>query len=263
MSGEQLTSWQPLFEEKNLQYQYVDTQGATSTIILSECRFEGVDIFSAHSKQEREVRMIEYQQKPLLSLYFSLEGCCGAYQSQRHKHYPLKDHQHTVSYAPQFDGYYTIESPSVRNFGIVLTESFFQKLMVDDQQGLQRFWEKAQAGKVADLTEEAMPITAEQFSLIRQMQQCGYSGQMKQLFYEAKIIELFLLQVQQAQTLHRVQSDQNVWRDKDKLYAARDFLKEHLFEPFTLLEVARSCGLNDFKLKKEFKQLFGTTVFGY
>ncbi len=263
MRDKQLTSRLPLLEGQNRQYQYVDKQGAISTISVDEYRFAGVNVFSVHSRQEREVRVVEYQDRPVLNLYFSLEGRCESYQSQRDKNYPVKDRQHTVSYAPRSDGYYTLQSPGMRTFGVALTESFFQRLMVDDQQGLQRFWEKVQAGKVADLTEKAMPVTPEQLFLIREMQQSAYSGQMKQLFYEAKIVELFLLQVQQAERLSYVKPDQHWLKDKDKLYAARDFLGEHLFEPITLLQVARSCGLNDFKLKKGFKELFGTTVFGY
>lgn len=31
----------------------------------------------------------------------------------------------------------------------------------------------------------------------------------------------------------------------------------------TLIELSRLIGLNDYKLKKGFKEMFGTTVFGY
>jgi AraC family transcriptional regulator, transcriptional activator of the genes for pyochelin and ferripyochelin receptors len=34
-------------------------------------------------------------------------------------------------------------------------------------------------------------------------------------------------------------------------------------EPPSLLTLARQVGLNDFKLKRGFRQVFGTTVFGY
>lgn len=36
-----------------------------------------------------------------------------------------------------------------------------------------------------------------------------------------------------------------------------------MFDPLTLSGIARDAGLNEFMLKKGFKELFGLTVFGY
>jgi AraC-like DNA-binding protein len=51
--------------------------------------------------------------------------------------------------------------------------------------------------------------------------------------------------------------------DVEKIYEAKSFVERHLNEPCSLLELSRHVGINDFKLKKEFKEIFGTTVFGY
>jgi AraC-like DNA-binding protein len=263
MSDPQTTSKRPFSEENNRTFQYVDEHGSVSSIAMQEYNFKGVDLFWATSRQEREVRLNEYQDAPTLNMYFSLEGCCGASHNHRPKHYPIGDGQHTISYTPQFDGYYTMESPAIRNFGVVLAEDFFSRLLVDDQACLRGFWDKVQAGKLADITPSAMAITPGQLALIRQMEHCAYRGHMKQLFYEAKIIELFLLQAEQAEKLTGIKPPSVQAKDRDKLYEARDFIREHMLQPLSLLQIARSCGLNDFKLKKGFKEVFGMTVFEY
>lgn len=51
--------------------------------------------------------------------------------------------------------------------------------------------------------------------------------------------------------------------EMDKLREARQIMKERLVDPPTLMELSRMIGLNDFKLKAGFKELYGTTVFGY
>ncbi|WP_298740530.1 AraC family transcriptional regulator [uncultured Chitinophaga sp.] len=76
-------------------------------------------------------------------------------------------------------------------------------------------------------------------------------------------MELFLLQAEQAERLAGGAAVSLHPADKERLYAAREYVKEHMFDPISLMQVARHCGLNDFKLKKGFKALFGTTVFGY
>lgn len=47
------------------------------------------------------------------------------------------------------------------------------------------------------------------------------------------------------------------------LLAARDHLDQHLASPPSIIELARTAGINDFKLKRAFKEAFGTTIYGY
>jgi AraC-like DNA-binding protein len=98
---------------------------------------------------------------------------------------------------------------------------------------------------------------------MKEMIHCSYEGHMRQLYYEAKIIELFLMQAQQAENMMGRKPVQIKAADIEKLHAARQFVHMNMLEPISLQQVARAAGLNDFKLKKGFRELFGTTVFGY
>ena len=51
--------------------------------------------------------------------------------------------------------------------------------------------------------------------------------------------------------------------DQERLLFARDYLIQHLHLPPSLPELARIAGLNEFKLKNGFKELFGQPVFAY
>ncbi len=51
--------------------------------------------------------------------------------------------------------------------------------------------------------------------------------------------------------------------DVDRIYQARDILLQCLDNPPSLIELARQVGLNDCTLKRGFRQVFGTTAFGY
>lgn len=51
--------------------------------------------------------------------------------------------------------------------------------------------------------------------------------------------------------------------EMEKLQEAKRIMKERLVDPPTLLELSRLIGLNDYKLKVGFKELYGTTVFEY
>jgi AraC-like DNA-binding protein len=51
--------------------------------------------------------------------------------------------------------------------------------------------------------------------------------------------------------------------EREQLERARDILIENLENPPSLSELAKQIGLNTYKLKKSFKEVFGVPVFKY
>ncbi|MCG7407325.1 AraC family transcriptional regulator [Paenibacillus sp. ACRRX] len=51
--------------------------------------------------------------------------------------------------------------------------------------------------------------------------------------------------------------------DMNMLKHARDIMLQQMINPPTLLELSRMIGMNDYKLKIGFKEMYGNTVFGY
>ena len=51
--------------------------------------------------------------------------------------------------------------------------------------------------------------------------------------------------------------------EREKLYEAKEILSNNLDTPPSLNELSKIIGLNTFKLKKDFKELFGVPVFKY
>ncbi|WP_303851298.1 AraC family transcriptional regulator [Seleniivibrio woodruffii] len=51
--------------------------------------------------------------------------------------------------------------------------------------------------------------------------------------------------------------------DLEKFYDIKGMIDSNLFEPLSHCQIARKAGINEFKLKNGFKEIFGTTVNGY
>ncbi len=51
--------------------------------------------------------------------------------------------------------------------------------------------------------------------------------------------------------------------DIEKIQNARDILINRIDDPPSIIELSELSGINEFKLKKGFKQIFGTTIYGY
>lgn len=82
----------------------------------------------------------------------------------------------------------------------------------------------------------------------------------RKIYLEAKIYDLlilFITKVEQKQTFSMKQDD------VDKILKAKQLVESNIQTPNSLIELSRKVGINDYKLKKGFKEITGNTVFGY
>ncbi|MEO0457107.1 MAG: AraC family transcriptional regulator [Cyanobacteria bacterium P01_A01_bin.114] len=106
--------------------------------------------------------------------------------------------------------------------------------------------------------------TPTMLTAIQQILNCPYEGEIKKLYLESKALELVALKLEQVQQLERTSAPKIRLKSDDitRLYQAKDILLRDIERPPSLTALARQVGMNDFKLKRGFRQVFGTTVFG-
>ena len=90
-----------------------------------------------------------------------------------------------------------------------------------------------------------------------------YQGITKDTYLEAKVLELVSLIVHQHSTDQQASLDHITLREADvnQLLEARQYIETHYVEPPSLSELAWKVGINEYKLKKGYKQLFRCTVY--
>ena len=97
---------------------------------------------------------------------------------------------------------------------------------------------------------------------IKELSACNPSDKMRQIFQTSKILELILLQARETEAAGKPLKTVKSY-DVGKLQEAKSIVENNLARPYSLKTLAHKVGLNDFKLKRGFKELFGFTVFGY
>ncbi|MEM8641042.1 MAG: AraC family transcriptional regulator [Cyanobacteria bacterium P01_G01_bin.54] len=230
----------------------------------------GLTIFTRHAQLKRPIRyVIEHDAQFPLVAKFYLSGssrvqtphatdCQRDYQEVKHCHYlyhlpnqmeieewPAHEPIHVVmvyvdpQYFETFD--WGDRCPTV---------STLQTLLAGDR--TQRFHQSL--GR----------ITPQIQQVLQHIIHCPYQGMMQQLYLESKALELFTLQFAAwADVGPTKRSTPLRSHDIQQLHAAREILIQQIEQPPSLSELSRRVGLNDRKLKQGFRQLFGTTVFGY
>jgi AraC family transcriptional regulator, transcriptional activator of the genes for pyochelin and ferripyochelin receptors len=103
--------------------------------------------------------------------------------------------------------------------------------------------------------------TSEMQLALQQLLRCPFQGATKRMYLESKMLELLALMTEQEQANRLVMPIQ--MDEVDRIHEARKILLQRINHPPSLIELARLVGLNDNALKRGFRRVFGTTVFGY
>ncbi|MBD2091394.1 helix-turn-helix transcriptional regulator [Microcoleus sp. FACHB-1515] len=98
---------------------------------------------------------------------------------------------------------------------------------------------------------------------IQQILQCPYQSVTKRIYLESKVWELLALLIEQTAEPEKSIDFALKPDDIDRIHHASEILLKQLNNPPSLLELARQVGLNDCTLKRGFRQVFGTTAFGF
>lgn len=99
-------------------------------------------------------------------------------------------------------------------------------------------------------------------ALIDEILQYDRRGGWQHLFLQAKALELLALQCRQQETSPDKPQALSP-ADTEKIRQACEILLRDIQNPPSLATLARMAGLNEYKLKAGFKEVFGNTVFGY
>ncbi|MBW1612853.1 MAG: helix-turn-helix transcriptional regulator [Deltaproteobacteria bacterium] len=100
---------------------------------------------------------------------------------------------------------------------------------------------------------------------IHQILDCPYRGPLKRLYLESKALELITHILAQLVSPEAALKNPSVLRpdDIERIHHARKIISHDLENPPTLFQLARLVGLTHTKLNRGFREIYGTTVFGY
>lgn len=108
-------------------------------------------------------------------------------------------------------------------------------------------------------------MTYPMLSILEQILTCSYQDMIERLYLESKVLELIVLQFNQLLQIQEKSSHNGDLGSNDIscIYQAKEILISNLQNPPSLVELSRQVGLNDYKLKRGFRQVFNTTVYKY
>lgn len=219
-------------------------------------RFNGLTSFDAHSPNTDVVR-----------LHIGLKGNYSFHHRQLDTDFHLIGGHHNILYSRDFDMTVDNRTLELETFGIQFPRDTFLKFTHNANDILRRFADHILTGESAILSEQWGAVDPAIHQVIRQILDHPYRGDLQQLFLLSKSIELLVLCAESCSVAATSAQDRTAFiktpADKERIVAVRDLINQRLDRPPNLSEIARAIGLNEYKLKRGFKEMFRTTVFGY
>lgn len=197
-------------------------------------------------------------------LHFGLKGDYRFACPQLGRSFDLIGGHHNLIYSNGIDLDIANKTLAIETFGVDFPRDTFIRFTQGDDERLRHFAEDVLRGKSSLLAEQWGTVTPPIQRVIDEIIRNPYTGALQQVFLLAKGLELLVLCVDQyRQNATAAPTCLKHPADREKVMAARDLINERITSPPKLSEVARAVGLNEFKLKRGFKEMFHSTVFGY
>jgi AraC family transcriptional activator of pyochelin receptor len=160
------------------------------------------------------------------------------------------------------DHYFTKQNLNV--FHICVDRQYYSTLLSDQEKWSSELKDKLLNKLPIQGSTDNMQISPQMFNIVNDILNCPLSGNLRSIIIEAKIMEFIALQLNQMVKEDQAKGPQKMKAaDRDALFALKEFLNKTFTKEHSLRTLSRSFGLNEFKLKRGFKELFGTTVFDY
>lgn len=254
---------QPLVTERKdiLSFPFGDAE-------MTHIAFSGIYIIYGDMvmKDQRTLHFEMVDEHEMVELHFTLSGEGRMKNNESGNHFVFKTNEFNMHYVPQFSGSLNYNNKDHYRFlEIHFTRSFFLELAQDSSASLMQF-AAAVSGDVKEIHKENLQITFEMHQCIRDIMNCKFTGGLKLLYLQSKCIELLAMQGQAYEDLANRKSIALVCKspyDLERLHFAKDYLLQNAVQPPSLSELAKVAGVNEFKLKSGFKEVFDNTVFGY
>jgi AraC-like DNA-binding protein len=202
----------------------------------------------------------------VVRLHLGLGGNYSFRYRQLDTTFDLIGGHHNLLYSKDFEMTVYNRTLGLETFGVQFPRDTFLQFTHNATDLLKRFSERIISGQPVILTDNWGAVDPVIHQVVDQIIHHRYTGDLQRLFLLSKSIELLVCcaeSCERADTNQQVTSVLKSNTDKEKILAARDLVNTRIDSPPSLSEIARSIGLNEYKLKRGFKETFNTTVFGY
>ncbi|WP_183573047.1 helix-turn-helix domain-containing protein [Mucilaginibacter sp. X5P1] len=257
LSGKDFNSEKLVEQNMHLNLPFADVQ-------MKQWYFNGIRMGYSNWHYKERMEMEWKGDLDMVTLYFNMKGKTTITNKNMDRPFELGKYQHNLFYSQSGEGILKNDELFVNTFMIQFNTDAFLRITEGANDVLKRFGDDVLLGKTVALSDTNLYMDINMINAINAIVGCKYQDDLKKMFLLSKSMELLVLQAEAYHAFHHsaVRYLKTEY-DKERIIYAREYLVQHLDMPPGLSDLAKVAGINEYKLKKGFKELFGNTVFGY
>lgn len=242
-----------------LKYNYRDSAGWFKEIVFDLFKIG----FGNIKTSNKMILDFEFEEESIESNFVLAGGTITSVNSSK-QNLIFSANEHNIYYSVDAKGYMYTNKPDTLSLEINYSRTFFEKYLPNIS--IFKDFKKLLAKKIPGLlSAHNYPLTSKMNFIINDIINCKWKGSFRKMYMESKVLELLLEQLNQ---IVHYNNNEPLQHGKfknviDKLHEAKMILENDFNSSLSLKSLALKVGTNEFSLKKGFKSVFGTTVFGY
>lgn len=232
-----------------------------------QIKTDELDLHFYKSNRTKERETYVYRDLSYIQMHYELSNGYTAYQSKHESRAAVRAESGkcTTFYLPELDGY--LYDPVCKNavsFEIEITEKWLRSNLSESSKSSYEFLKRMSNKEIAVLGKGSYSISPEMRQLIYEINTCSYTGLVRQLYVEGKVMLLLGLQLHQIECgLNFIDKEGMAKSDLDRYYYLRELLTTEYNVKHSIEELSLRIGINRTKLQSGFKQCFGLTIHEY
>lgn len=226
----------------------------------------GLGFSNAELLQEFSSEICVFSDEHLIKLHFSLEGTY-CYQPLRHIKYlvQIPENHCNMFFYPTTEGRDIFYKGNAKSFEIYVKPNLLKNLLGNEFEN--SFPKLKNAIKNANsfvLWDKSKFIPPNIRSNINEIIQCNYKGEIRKKYLESKLTVLLIDFLLGRQTSKLSKSKAKLLNsDYLALVKVENHIRNNLKDQLKIVDLANLAGFNSTKLKRDFKKLYGVTIFKY
>jgi AraC family transcriptional activator of pyochelin receptor len=231
---------------------------------VSNLAFPNLHLLDMQWNIPEEIVIHESNPSATVDINFVLEGNVKGVFRGLDAEFTMTKGTNNLKYTPSEKSSHAALRQDAKMFVVSLDKTYFCSLIGSDSHWSEMTQRKMERSEDFLASEKFLTTTPQMQMLIHAIRNTQ-PGPTSRLLTQSMVFELIAHQLEQLTSRYReVKPTKEInLNDIEKLHAVKQYIDEHFLDDLTLTGLSREGMLNEFKLKKGFKALFGTSVIHY
>lgn len=202
---------------------------------------------------------------PFLKIHFEIEGS-SCYTPNNNKSVPvyIPNGHYNFFFLPKVKGRLKYDCTKRKTLEVLFTKDYLKRVFGHTFKDISSDFGEAIEKDIPFLMwKQSKPITSQLHLIIEEIINCKYEGYIKKAYLESKITEILSIFFDSLNHKKQHQEQHINKEDYLKIIHAESIIKNNIKNPPCILKLSHITGINQFKLKQNFKLIFGKPIFTY